>query len=306
MSSSLNPRIKNIQKAIQVEVTGNFDPATINKLLSIMQVKSADQTLQAKKEAIQKKLGFTGKAVDGIFGVNTTTRLEFYVSARLPSLPPGANMIVSKKGLNLVIESEISSEPIYRLKHKKPVWPKGKSGITIGIGYDLGYTTAAKIENDWEPVLPATDVKKLKAVAGLKGKAAGIALANNNGDIRSVTIPFESAKAVFYISSLPAYAKLTRTIYPGIDKLPPDAQAALLSMVYNRGSGLKGDKRREMKNIVKLADKADLKGIAAEIRSMKRLWTSPETKGLLIRRENEAVLVENAGFFYNPDEIIFL
>ncbi|MBK6633959.1 MAG: hypothetical protein IPH68_00815 [Chitinophagaceae bacterium] len=61
-----------------------------------------------------------------------------------------------------------------------------------------------------------------------------------------------------------------------------------------------------MKNIVKLADKADLKGIAAEIRSMKRLWTSPETKGLLIRRENEAVLVENAGFFYNPDEIIFL
>ena len=306
MSSSLNPRIKNIQKAIQVEVTGNFDPATINKLLSIMQVKSADQTLQAKKEAIQKKLGFTGKAVDGIFGVNTTTRLEFYVSARLPSLPPGANMIVSKKGLNLVIESEISSDPIYRLKHKKPVQPKGKSGITIGIGYDLGYTTAAKIENDWEPVLPATDVKKLKAVAGLKGKAAGIALANNNGDIRSVTIPFESAKAVFYISSLPAYAKLTRTIYPGIDKLPPDAQAALLSMVYNRGSGVTGEKRREMKNIVKLADKADLKGIAAEIRSMKRLWTSPETKGLLIRRENEAVLVENAGFFYNPDEIIFL
>ncbi|MBK7558974.1 MAG: hypothetical protein IPI54_12290 [Chitinophagaceae bacterium] len=56
MSSSLNPRIKNIQKAIQVAVTGNFDPATINKLLSIMQVKSADQTLQAKKEAIQKNL----------------------------------------------------------------------------------------------------------------------------------------------------------------------------------------------------------------------------------------------------------
>ncbi|MBK7557240.1 MAG: hypothetical protein IPI54_02530 [Chitinophagaceae bacterium] len=75
-----------------------------------MQVKSADQTLQAKKEAIQKKLGFTGKAVDGIFGVNTTTRLEFYVSARLPSLPPGANMIVSKKGLNLVIESGTGSE----------------------------------------------------------------------------------------------------------------------------------------------------------------------------------------------------
>ncbi len=306
MTPGLNPRIKNIQKAIQVAATGYYDPATINKLLIIMQVQPAGQTMQAKKEAIQKKLGFTGKAVDGIFGVNTTTRLEFYVSARLPDLPPGASMIVSKKGLDLVIESEVSSEAIYRLKFKKPVWPKGKSGITIGIGYDLGYTTTAKIENEWGPVIAAADIKKMKAVAGLKGKAAGTALKNNIGDIRSLTIPFESAKAVFFINSLPAFAKLTRKIYPGIEKLPPDAQSALLSLVYNRGAGLKGERRKEMKNIVKLVGNADLRGIAAEIRSMKRLWKTPGTRGLLIRREKEAVMVEHAGFFYNPDEIIII
>ena len=306
MPTDLSPRIKAIQKLIKVPVTGVYDVATINALVSIMELQPADNTLQSKKESIQKKLGFSGKQVDGIFGVNTTTRLETFVSPKLPALPAGANMIVSKKGLDLIVQSEISSEAIYNAKYKNPIWPKSESGITVGIGYDLGFETAAGIEADWKDLISAADVSRLKAVAGKKGINARDALAANSGGIKSVSIPFDIAKTVFYMNSLPGYARTTKSAYPDIATLPPDAQAALLSIVYNRGASLTGDRRREMKNIVPLVTRGDLAGIAAEIRSMKRLWTTPDTKGLVIRREKEAVLVENATFFFNPGDIIFI
>lgn len=306
MPSSLSPRIKPIQKAIGAAQTGDYDLNTINKLISIMQLQPANNSLQTKKEAIQKKLGFTGKQVDGLFGVNTTTRLEFYVSTLLPALPAGASMIVSKKGLDLIVESEISGEARYNAKYKNPIWPKSGSGITIGIGYDLGFETAAKIEKDWKDYLSAADLAKLKAVAGIMGTAARDALKNNVGGIKSVSIPYDKAKEVFYVNSMPSYAKQTKSIYPDVAALPPDAQAALLSIVYNRGASLKGDRRVEMKNIVALVSARDLAGIAAQIRSMKRLWTTPDTKGLVIRREKEAVLVENANFLFNNSEIVIV
>lgn len=306
MPTDLSPRIKAIQKIIKVPPTGNFDVATINALVAIMELQPSDSTLQSKKESIQKKLGFTGKQVDGIFGVNTTTRLESFVSNRLPDLPAGASMIVSKKGLDLIVQSEISGEATYNLKYKKPIWPKSESGITIGIGYDLGYETAAGIAADWKDFIPVADINKLKAVAGIKGLDARDALAANTGGIKSVSIPYEAAKKVFYMNSLPGYAKLTKSIYPDIATLPPDAQAALLSLVYNRGAVLKGDRRREMRNIVSLVKKGDLDGIAAQIRAMKRLWTTSDNSGLVIRREKEAVLVEEANFFFNPGDIIIV
>ncbi|MGB4843345.1 MAG: pesticin C-terminus-like muramidase, partial [Ferruginibacter sp.] len=289
--TNLSPRIKAIQKIISVPASGQYDLQTIKRLIEIMGI-SAGATMQLRKEAIQSRLGFTGKAVDGIFGVNTTTRLEIFVSNLLPVIPASASMIISKKGLDLIVESEISSEKIYNAKYKKPIWPESASGITIGIGFDLGYYTEAKIESTWGPYLTKGAVNKLKKVAGLKGTDAKNALRNNTGNIKSVEVDYRSALEVFYTDSVPAYAKSTKGIYPDINKLPPDAQAALLSIVYNRGSSLTGDRRREMKNIVALVTAVDLPGIAKEIRSMKRLWTTAATKGLVIRREKEAVLVE--------------
>jgi GH24 family phage-related lysozyme (muramidase) len=65
-------------------------------------------------------------------------------------------------------------------------------------------------------------------------------------------------------------------------------------LVFNRGYSLTGDSRREMKNIQNFIDPQNLSKIANEIRSMKRLW--PNVKGLIARRETEALLVENADF----------
>ena len=48
-----------------------------------------------------------------------------------------------------------------------------------------------------------------------------------------------------------------------------------------------------MVNIKPLVIKKDYKGIAKEIRSMKRLWQGKNMEGLLKRREAEAKMVES-------------
>ena len=61
---------------------------------------------------------------------------------------------VSDKLLNFIVEKEVSSREYYEKKYRKPEWPKGASGLTIGIGYDLGYASVDKIKNDWTGKIP--------------------------------------------------------------------------------------------------------------------------------------------------------
>jgi GH24 family phage-related lysozyme (muramidase) len=80
--------------------------------------------------------------------------------------------------------------------------------------------------------------------------------------------------------------------------LHPDAQGALVSLVFNRGAAMQGDRRREMREVrdavasTTLPTEEKLRSIAASILSMKRLW--PDTLGLRRRRDAEAKLVEEA------------
>ena len=55
---------------------------------------------------------------------------------------------------------------------------------------------------------------------------------------------------------------------------------------------MQGDSRLEMRNIRVLVPKRDYKGIAQELRKMKRIWEGKGLDGLLARREAEAKLVE--------------
>jgi GH24 family phage-related lysozyme (muramidase) len=54
------------------------------------------------------------------------------------------------------------------------------------------------------------------------------------------------------------------------------------------------DRRREMRAIRDAVARGDLAEIAAELRSMKRLWQGRGLGGLVARREEEAQLVESA------------
>jgi GH24 family phage-related lysozyme (muramidase) len=99
---------------------------------------------------------------------------------------------------------------------------------------------------------------------------------------------------VFVNKSLPKYYALTKAIYPELDTLNEDTRGALVSMIYNRGNKLDGDRRKEMRAIVDLVAKADYEGIADQIERSKRLWENVGLDGLVKRREEEADLILNS------------
>lgn len=213
-------------------------------------------------------------------------------------------MIASLSSIDFIIQEEISSKDRYNRLYKHPVWPQGDSGITIGIGYDLGYHSSKQILQDWN-MLAVKDLSVLLTAAGKTGNIAQSLLKGNEA-LRSIFIPYEAAIKVFLEKSLPRFARAALKIYPGLDQLEPDAVGAIISMVYNRGTALEGDRRREMKAIVPLIANKDYPGIAAQILASRRLWVGSATPGVASRREKEAELVRGAVRKYAPEELYAL
>src|SRR5690606_2297254 len=239
---------------------------------------------------------------DGVLGPITVSRMESFLNTTLPKLPKGSSMRVSRRGMDMLISFEVSSPSQYERRFRNPIWPGGESGVTVGIGYDLGYATKTKIRNDWEDQVSTAHLELLQACAGKKGRSAKLFLPQ----VKAVEVPYAAALQVFFQTTLPQYAALTRKTFPGVERLPPDAQAALISLIYNRGGSTTGSSRKEMKNIVDLVAQHDLQGIAQEIRNMKRLWVNKGLPGLLSRRDLEADMVAYASYYILPEDIILV
>lgn len=299
MPSNLSIRITTLQKAIDVPQTGVFDKATCMELLSRGNKTANTTDLITLVKMVQRMVTTDD---DGVPGSETMTRIEAFISPALPKPPVGASMIVSRRSIEALIAFEITSQEVYEKRYQFPIWPKGQSGVTIGIGYDLGFATTSQITEAWGQRVSPSNLQLLLSVKGKTGLNAKDVLPT----VKSVKIPFEDAIAVFHLITLPEFAGRTKRLYPGVQKLPPDAQGALISLVYNRGTATKGDRRREMKNIISLVAGQDLDGIAAELRSMKRLWNPDTEGGLIKRREKEAQLVENASFNILPEDQIII
>ncbi|HFA48464.1 MAG TPA: hypothetical protein ENJ95_05525 [Bacteroidetes bacterium] len=249
-----------------------------------------NQILQRIK-AIQARLGLVA---DGIIGPATLTALENTIGQVLgpPVRPVAHQMKISRKGLEQIIQFEIGTKAYYNRKLKSPVWPGGQSGVTIGIGYDLGYHNQRQIASDWKGRVDDADLKGLLKVSGIKGRAAK----RKSTSLRHISIPYQVSQEVFLTRVLPDFAKKTKRAFPGVEALPPDAQAMLLSLVFNRGPGMaNNDRRREMRNIRLLVPSGNLSAIAAEVRSMIRIWKGQNIERTMTRRRNdEAELIENA------------
>ncbi len=256
-------------------------------------------TVQSRIKRIQKHLNVPA---DGLIGPATLTALEnrLFTKKQLTADQQDFSLTVSAKGLSQLVKHEISSAAYYRRFLSNPVWPGGQSGVTIGVGYDLGYNSASQIRKDWAAQLSELELAKLTVVAGLKGQAAEQAVKG----VKDIQVPLENAEQVFYAATLPRYAKQTRKAYPGVEKLFADAQAALLSLVYNRGAKMTGSSRKEMAAIKQLVVNRDYAGIAEQIKAMKRLWENRGLDGLLKRRDDEARLVRNADRDYEDDELV--
>ena len=199
--------------------------------------------------------------------------------------------MVSKKAIDLIIQHEVGGRAYYDKKLQAPIWAGGESGVTIGMGYDLGYNTEKQFMLDWSGVINLNYINALRPTIGIKGTQAKAML---KGEILNVRIPYNTAYEVFVKSSLPRYYAMTKKIYPNMDLLNDDTKGALVSVVYNRGNKLEGDSRAEMKAIVDLIAKQDYEGIAEQIEKSKRLWEHKNLDGLVKRREAEADMVRDS------------
>jgi GH24 family phage-related lysozyme (muramidase) len=199
--------------------------------------------------------------------------------------------MISRKAADLIIQFEIGGRNVYEKSYQKPTWAGGESGITIGIGADLGFMTEKEFMKVWSPYLNLNYIESLRKVVGLKGIQAKQML---RGEILNVRVPYNTAYEVFVKYDVPKYWAKTKAIYPELETLNEDTQGALVSMVYNRGNKLDGDSRIEMKAIVDMVKNKDYQGIAEEIEKSKRHWEGKGLDGLVVRREAEADLVRDS------------
>jgi GH24 family phage-related lysozyme (muramidase) len=202
---------------------------------------------------------------------------------------------VSDKAYDLILKYEVGGGPSYYNKAlKHPCYPGGASGVTIGIGYDMGYNSAAQFATDWKELLSDSDYGRLAPHVGKKSSPAKDAVRI----LKDISISWEDAEGVFKSNTLPRFIKETVRAFPGSDALHPDAFGALVSLVFNRGGSVVGDSRVEMNNIKK-AITGEIKTsnlydyIAGQIVAMKRLWIGKGLDGLLTRRDEEARLVKS-------------
>jgi hypothetical protein len=192
-------------------------------------------------------------------------------------------MNLTTKGIQAIINWETGGESYY---DPQPEWPGESSGVTIGIGWDLGMTPFAETTRAWSPHLSASTLAALVGVSGRHGEAAKVVLPY----VRHLTIPWAAALSVFEDVTLPTFYVRTLRIYPQAADLPGDCAAALVSLVFNRGTALSGERRREMCNIQALLRTGNLKEIPKQFREMERLW--PNSKGLKRRRNEEGDLFD--------------
>jgi len=159
------------------------------------------------------------------------------------SLSQGAYRI-SKDSFSLILSNE-GFDP-----HPNVPANSAASGVTVGYGYDLGQQKPEAIERNLADYYTPQQITKLKTMSGLHGALARESLS----DVCDILISEENAKRLA-LSSMRSYAQQAVNVFPQLINLHPHCQGAMLSLIYNRGSGLHGksveeeDRRREMREI---------------------------------------------------------
>lgn len=209
-------------------------------------------------------------------------------SAPPPALPP-APSLTSVAG-PIILKYEGLDQPQTTIL--------GDSGLTIGIGYDMGYEENFAL--DWQSDMPARWKDRLSVMIGRKGDNARRVQAMNYR-FPGIVISRSSAEHVFYTSTLPKYTKMTEDALPGILALPVLVQAVLVSLVYVRGAGFTDSRnpahphsRSEMRDVRDAVARGDLVSIAASLAAMARLWVGTNEPGNATRVISEAQMVLSA------------
>ena len=197
----------------------------------------------------------------------------------------------SPKTLDLLLQYEVGGGKSYYEKYlSKFTWPGGSSGPTIAIGVDCAYYSELELAEIFS-FLVKDQIKQIQGASGKSGEKGK----EYTKSLRAagIIVNWDKALDIFQKLTWPKFTKLAENTFPGLANLHPDAYGAIISLVFNRGTSLKGDSRKEMVNIKNLIPKKDYKKIAKEFRNMKRIWVGKSLDGLLERREAEAKLIES-------------
>ena len=243
-----------------------------------------------RKQIVKSVQVALGLDADGIDGPGTWKAIAAKLSIAEVAAPPAG---ISVNAYKLILEYEVGGGPGYYNKAlKHPCYPGGESGVTIGIGYDMGYNTAAQFATDWKSILDDSTYSRLVPHLGKKSSNAKATIPS----VKDISIPWEAAEVVFKNNTLPRFIKETVRTFPGSQNLHPDTFGALVSLVFNRGGSTTGPSRVEMLNIKNaIVNKhADIYNyISQQIIDMKRLWVGKGLDGLLTRRNDEAKLIKS-------------
>jgi hypothetical protein len=195
--------------------------------------------------------------------------------------------MISQSAIELIVREEVSSQAYYTRHYQTPEWPGGASGVTVAIGYDLGYATVAKIKADWFTLVSVEMLQAMCECSGVKGTAAKALAAKMHNHI---SIPWDVAMKVFMNRDIPQWTAASEKVLPNFDSLNPTCAGVLVSLNYNRGCAgynLDGDRYTEMRQI-KLAMIDKRFGVIPDLLDrMARLWPNSGVGG---RRHREAAL----------------
>jgi GH24 family phage-related lysozyme (muramidase) len=203
---------------------------------------------------------------------------------------------VGSRAVRMIAAFEVSNKTRYENQYRRPMWPGKDSGVTIGIGYDLGYSAPLTFDEDWRGYMSDSDRALLHQVLGRKRAAARAAIAA----VQAVEVAYDDAHRQFVEQTLPKYTAQTEWALENTALLPNDCMGALVSLTFNRGPSYLSKanedhegRYREMRQIRTLMHAKDFAAIPQQIRAMKRLWQAgSDVGGLVPRRETEATLFE--------------
>ncbi|RZJ22133.1 MULTISPECIES: hypothetical protein [unclassified Acinetobacter] len=177
----------------------------------------------------------------------------------------------------------------------KPYQPgDNSSGVTIAIGYDLGQQTKAQIQKDLASFYSAEQINRLLTAQGKIGAVARELIPK----LSDITITKDKALRLATVLKT-RYANQVLSIYPEALNLHPHCQGVLLSLVFNRGPGLKDKKgqltRKHMRQIKEAFKNNEIDTIPNIFRDMSKLWNKTGkngNRGVGIRRRQEAAIFE--------------
>lgn len=137
-------------------------------------------------------------------------------------------------------------------------------------------------------------------LANLSGDPWTCGIGATGSDVKRGTMWSRQHAVARFESDLTRFHDMAERIWPGTKNLHPKAQAALISLVYNRGGALQSahddplDWRREMRDLGPVVAQRDYARMADLILSMRRLWEGKGMNGLIHRRNDEAALCRAA------------